>query len=143
MSPTKVLVVAFGILAVLTTVSGTAGFDTATVERGIDIRVADDDQAYIGVDACVRDRGGSGSPSNESRSVLRVEVTNRFAEAVTVSVLDAQPRGSDTLSPGETTSFTLPVDRPENDEVRVSVEGQSVEATLVSETTPCGEATTD
>ncbi|WP_269801684.1 hypothetical protein [Haloprofundus halophilus] len=31
----------------------------------------------------------------------------------------------------------------ENDEVRVSVEGQSVEAAVVSETTPCGEATTE
>jgi hypothetical protein len=95
----RVLLVSTLVVAVVVTV-GTSAFSATTAERGVDISVADDEHALLGIERQV------GTASNGTVN-LSVTVTNRFAGDTLTSVVvtvDGETRElaeADPVRPGE------------------------------------------
>ena len=131
---------ALAVLAVTLLVVGGAGFSQVSAERGVQIAVVDDSEAYVGYQA------GDLSVTGEDTETL-VTVTNRLPseiDVVDVEVagdeeltvdLQAHPRGIDPGDQGEiraTLSCEEAVDTTLS--VTVSVAGEGVEAAIYGET---------
>jgi hypothetical protein len=94
----RTVLLAVAVVAAATaSTSGTAGFSGATVERGVSVTVADDDEAFLGIDR-------EATNVSEGRTDLDVDLTNRLPGVadlvVTVSVVGDEPEGGDDDSGG-------------------------------------------
>jgi hypothetical protein len=94
-------------LVVLATTAGTSAFSAASLDRSVQIGVADDDDAYLGVDV-------TGTTTNGTTTV-DVSVANRFPSGTALTTVTATVDGDTiTLTPsdgsldtGENTDATI------------------------------------
>ncbi|MEF8780376.1 MAG: hypothetical protein V5A46_06835 [Haloferacaceae archaeon] len=89
MSTLTRLSVAFALLGLLLLTFGTAGFSAVSADRGVDVSVVDDSEAYVGIETV-------GDEAYGDDRVKLLTVTNQFAsdmEPLQVSVVD----GSDAI----------------------------------------------
>lgn len=89
MSTLTRLSVAFAVLGVLLLTFGTTGFSAVSADRGVDVSVVDDGEAYVGIEIV-------GDEEYDEDRVKLLTVTNQFAsdiESLQVSVVD----GSDAI----------------------------------------------
>jgi hypothetical protein len=93
-------------VAVLAVTVGTGGYTTTSAERGVNVAVADDEHAMIGVEQTVATGNGT--------TELRVTVTNQFPSRVALSAASVRVGGrtvgltaSGTLGPGEAATATF------------------------------------
>lgn len=103
----------FAAAVVVALSAGTAGFTAVDADRSVNVQVVDDDDAYVGVDACevANDSSGSGGEP------VRVDVTNRYTDPLTVDSVasdeaDRTDRIDDdrTVGVGESERFTVVFD---------------------------------
>ena len=85
-------------VAVLASVGGTGGFSTANADRGVQVAVVDDEQAYLGIES-----------ENVTGETWNVTVTNRFPDGATaeVTVEVGDRTDSTTLGAGASERLTL------------------------------------
>lgn len=118
----------------LTLVVTTGGYSAAAADRSVDVRVVDDDRAFVGVQACERparpDSGGNGSTGTGDGNPVRVRVTNRlsdpldgasvtgYAGGVRVPRTDRRRAFTRAIRSGDSTARTLTFRDPV-DELRV------------------------
>lgn len=97
---TLALVAVFAASASL--VTGTAGFSTSAVDRGMQVAVAADDAAYLGVEQ---------APSNttDGTTDLDVTVTNRFPTGTDLAVTIETENHSETVDIASGVSRTVTV----------------------------------
>ena len=132
---TRTLVVVCGALAaVVALTTGTGGFTSATADRGVEVSVANDANALLGVE---RTTAGTGNGTTN----LTVNVTNRFGtselDTVTVRVDGESTDLAETgpLTPGARGSATVTaVDCGST--IRVDASGDGVDVTLTRRV-PC------
>lgn len=90
MSTLRLLAVAFALVGAASLAVGAAGFSDVSAERGVQISVVDDDEAYVGVQACHKQSaGGTGNSDGGSATPVRVEVTNRYAGPFVVESIES------------------------------------------------------
>lgn len=93
------LSVAFAVLGVLLLVFGTAGFSAMSADRGVDVSVVDDDDAYVGIETV-------GDDVYDGDRITLLTVTNQFAtdvEGLDVEVVDGSDAiGDETVKPEAT-----------------------------------------
>jgi hypothetical protein len=94
-------------VVVLATTAGTGAFSTVGAERGVQVAVVDDDNAYLGVVIAANATGND--------TTANITVTNQFPDGTTLTSITATgPDGTTSLTPndgaletGETTSATI------------------------------------
>lgn len=92
-------VLALGVaVAVLASVGGTGGFGSASVDRGVQVAVVDDEAAYLGIES-----------DDASDGTWNVTVTNRLPGGTTLDVVVEVGERTDatTLRSGESDTLTL------------------------------------
>lgn len=131
------------VLSLLVGVVGSAAFSSTQAERGIDVAVVDDDEAYVGYDAAVINT----TDGDEERLVT---VTNRFDDTINVTGADVgagtsgnltvgsiqRPTGIDVGDSGAIEAEINCDEVVENEAVTVTVtvEGSGVSATVFGDT---------
>lgn len=110
MTSLKLLSVGLALVAVTALTVGSAGFSSMSVDRSVSVNVVDDDEAYVGVEAC---------NTSESSNVteVTVRVTNRFSTSLTVVRIDGE-NVSTTVASGDRVNVSRTYDSPV-DEVTV------------------------
>lgn len=126
-------------LAALALATGTFGFTGVEADRGIAVAVADDDEAFVGLDSGALDRCGRQQfVTVANRFATPVEVSVTLVEATNVRVEEVMPP-DDPLQPGEraTTDIRLQPDREATTDgdggtltVRVETVGDGVRSVL-------------
>lgn len=123
---------ALSVVVVIAFTVGTGGFSSMTADRGVSIAVADDENAYLGIETDEPDAVRANALANEDgRETTLLTLTNRFSSAVTI---DARvPDAGDglaitdietlTLSGGDsgTMAATVTCDTPVDREVTVEI----------------------
>ena len=129
------LAIAFGALAVVLVAVGTGGYSSATADRAVSIDVADDAEAFLGLERdVVTDTGNSTEISltvtNRLSTEIRVDIDHRSTDGSAVAV---DPAGFD-LEPGETRDVRVEIDctSTDADDVELSIRavGDRVEIEL-------------
>jgi len=124
MNRRTLLVLCSAVVAVVALTTGTSGFSSATADRSLEVSVADDADALLGVE-----RTTSGTANGTT--TLTVTVTNRFAdtafEDVEVTVGNRSTVAS--LAPGERESLAFPAVRC-GATVRIAATSQNVQVSL-------------
>jgi hypothetical protein len=120
----RILLFVATVLVLATTAAGTSGFDSASVDRGVTVTVADDSTAYLGVEQATTN-------ATNGTTNLTVTLRNRFPTGATLAAdieVGNQSSGV-TLGAGEadTTTFQS-VDCGE--QIAVDVSGPSVDVSL-------------
>ncbi len=113
------------IAAVVALTTGTGGFTSATADRGVEISVADDANALLGVE-----RTTSGTVNGTTN--LTVTVTNRFVDTSFTSVevtVGGRSKTLTTLGSSETGSLAFPSANCD-ETVQITATGQHVQVTL-------------
>ncbi|WP_259535234.1 hypothetical protein [Halalkaliarchaeum sp. AArc-CO] len=75
MSPLTRVSVAFAVLGILFLVAGTGGFSAMTADRGVDVSVVPDDEAYVGIETV-------GDELSEEDRIHLLTITNQFASGM-------------------------------------------------------------
>lgn len=118
------LLVLAAVIAGAAVVTGTGGFSSAAVERDVQVRIADDENAYLGFERNVTSVG------NDTVD-LEVRVSNRFGTTmlttveVTVDGATADLGGDDPVGPGEAVGRTFR-SVPCGDSISVTASGDGV-----------------
>ncbi|AUX08760.1 hypothetical protein AArcSl_1125 [Halalkaliarchaeum desulfuricum] len=130
MSPLTRLSVLFAVLGILLLVAGTGGFSAMTADRGVDVSVVPDDEAYVGIEKV-------GDQVYEDDRIHLLTITNQFASemdelSVTVDgesdviVTGLVKPGETSLSPGERTNVTAECTRTtERGSVELDITGEA------------------
>ncbi len=124
MSRRRLLVLAAAVLG-LAAVTATGGFTSASVERSVQVQVADDENAYLGFEQNVTNvENGSAD--------LEVRISNRFGTAtdlatveVTVDGTAVDLAGDGPIGPGETVDRTFR-SVPCDDSISIAASGDGV-----------------
>lgn len=80
MIPGRTVILAVGLLVALGAVTGAGGLSSVAAERGVQVSVADDEDAYLGFEQTARRTNGTTN--------LTVTVTNQFPSGVELSTVD-------------------------------------------------------
>lgn len=102
MSRRRILLLVAAGLVVATTAAGTSGFDSASVDRGVTVAVADDTTAYLGIEQATTN-------ATNGTTNLTVTLSNRFPAGSTLAAdigVGNQSSGV-TLDAGETETATF------------------------------------
>lgn len=75
MSQLTRLSVAFAVLGILLLVAGTAGFSAMTADRGVDVSVVPDEEAYVGIEKV-------GDDASDGDRIHLLTITNQFASGM-------------------------------------------------------------
>ncbi|QZX98980.1 hypothetical protein [Halobaculum rubrum] len=128
---------------------GTTGFSAVEADRTVSVNVVENDEAYVGVVACEISNSNSGNGA----SPVRVWVTNRYTERLTVEEItsddavrtgNGQPAGGD-LGPGVDKRFKEQFSSSV-DTVTVAVTADGLDVTVTRTVAPkahCPSATDD
>lgn len=129
MSLRRALLLFAGLALVVSSVMSTGGVSSVSVDRGIDVAVADDELAYLGFEQ---------TPTNTSNDTtdLEVSVTNQFsggteltAVEVTINETTVDLAAGGTVSPGEEVAYTFTA-VPCGDRITVVAVGAGVSVQL-------------
>lgn len=128
------------IVASLLLVSGTLGFTSTTADRDVSVAVVEDDKAFVGYEVEKDHRRLNASEDDE---VELVEIENRLGQEVNVTDVVLDSHGGvefgevekPQIDPGHEAELTADLEQCTSDSetevsVTVTVEGDSVEATL-------------
>ena len=103
MNERRLLSIVFVVLAASSLALGSTGFTSVTADRAVDVSVVDQQEAYVGVVACAKS-----DEAAERANPVRVWVTNRFTEPVTVTRIVGDttstyvpPSPHQTIEPGQ------------------------------------------
>lgn len=138
MNTRKTLSLVLAVIAAIGLLVGSIGFGTVTAERGVNLGVASDDNAYIGYDT-------TDMAVTDGDRVEIVTVTNRLHDDVSVTDVSVDAESltfenpsEPTLAPGEQAPIDGTVDCQagvtETVEVTVSLEGGGVMASIYGDT---------
>lgn len=142
MNKLRILSVGLAITAAFVLVSGSLGFTSTAVDRGVSVAVADDSQAFVGYESN-KDLGGLNA--TEDHEVELVQIENRLGQDVHVTevilesgddhVVDFEDIKKPQISTGHEEWITAELQQCTPGDgtevfVTVTVKGDSVEATL-------------
>lgn len=115
-----------GVVAALVAVSGSAGFTSTAADRGVEVAVVDDDEAFLGVErTTVNETDGTAN--------LSVTVTNRFPAGTTLDTVEVAVDGNTETrtNVGTGVAVTVEFDSVDCDEsLTVNAYGTGVEVSL-------------
>jgi hypothetical protein len=101
------LLLVAGLLASVVIVTATGGFSSATADRGVQVSVTEDTNAYLGVEQA---HSGTGNGTTN----LEVTVRNQFTADTDLTTVEVTVNGTavdlaerDTIEPGETRVHTF------------------------------------
>lgn len=138
MNTRKTASVVLAVVALSGLLVGSAGFGSASAERGVSVAVVDDDSAYVGYES-------SDLTVNDGDRVPIVTVSNRLFDDVVVTDVTVSSESvtfanlsHPTLAPGESAVIEGTVDCQPGDaetvEVTVTLEGAGVIASIYGDT---------
>lgn len=112
-------------------VTGSFGFTSVSADRGVDVAVVEDENAYVSVSVCQKPHGNG---NENGANPVKVTVTNQYSEAFNVTTVsgdgtDKSPASGDELSPGESVRYNNAFAETE---VTVEVTG-GLDATVTSQ----------
>ncbi|WP_178915060.1 hypothetical protein [Natronomonas gomsonensis] len=130
------LLLAAALLASVVVVTTTGGFSSATAERGVDVSVAEDSNAYLGVEQ---------APSGTENGTTNLEVTvaNQFPAGTDLTTVEVTANGTtvdfaepDAVEAGDERTYTF---RTVSCDGRITVEAQGAGVTVgLNRTVACG-----